>query len=245
VTPFGLDAYLARIGWRGERSPTLATLASLLRAHMVAIPFENLDVLLGRPVRLDPGSLFAKLVTARRGGYCFEHTTLFHAVLDEFGYRTQTHAARVVMLTPRSESPRTHMFLTVHIGGDVVLVDPGFGGQAPLVPLPLVAGQDVRDGADCHRLVRDGEEWVLQAEIDRRLVPLWMSTLEPQYPIDFVLANHYVSTFPESPFVNRLMLRAITPEGRTSVMNRDVTERRGTEVRKYQLPDRAALRALL
>jgi len=68
---------------------------------------------------------------------------------------------------------------------------------------------------------------------------------EPLQPVDVVMANHFVSTFPESPFVNRLMLRAITAEGRTSVMNRDVTVRRGAEATKYQLADRAALRSLL
>jgi N-hydroxyarylamine O-acetyltransferase len=245
VAGFDLDAYLERIRWRGERAPTLATLASLMRAHITAIPFENLDVLLGLPVRLDLDSIVAKLVAGRRGGYCFEHGTLFHAALERFGYRVQAHAARVVMLTPRSESPRTHMFLTVEIAGSLTVVDPGFGGQGPLVPLPLVDGTEVREGADCHRFVRDGEEWVLQAQIDGRMVPLWTSRLEAQYPIDFVLSNHYVSTYPDSPFVNRLMLRAITPEGRTSVMNADVTVRRASGTTKYQLADRAALRALL
>lgn len=242
---FDLDAYLTRIGWSGDRNRTLATLTSLMRAHMAAIPFENLDVLLGRGVRLDLDSVFAKLVTARRGGYCFEHGVLFHAALERFGYRVRTHAARVVMLVPRAEAARSHMLLTVHLDGAIVIADPGFGGHGPLVPLPLVAGTEFHDGADCHAFVRDEEEWVLHARIDGRMVPLWTSTLEPQFPIDFAVANHYVSTFAESPFVTRLMLRAITPEGRTSVMNRDVTVRRGSEVTKFQLADRAALRALL
>jgi N-hydroxyarylamine O-acetyltransferase len=217
-----------------------------MRAHIVEIPFENLDVLLGRPIRLDLDSIFAKLVTARRGGYCYEQTTLFQAVLERFGYRVQAHAARVVVFTPRAESARSHMFLTVKGEGFSVVADPGFGGQGPLVPIPLTAGAQVRDGADGHHWLRDGDEWMLQAELDGRTVSLWTSTLEPQYPIDFVVANHYVSTFADSPFVNRLMLRVIAPDGsRTSVMNRDVTVRRGAEVTKYQLADRAALRALL
>ena len=246
VPAFDLEAYLQRIRWSGDRTPALATLASLMRAHVSAIPFENLDVLLGRPIRLDLDSIFSKLVTARRGGYCFEQTTLFHAVLERFGYRVQTHAARVVVFTPRAESARSHMFLTVRGEGFSVVVDPGFGGQAPLVPIPIVAGAEVRDASDCHQFVRDGDEWVLQAELEGRMVPLWTSTLEPQYPIDFVVANHYVSTCADSPFVNRLMLRVITPEGsRTSVMNRDVTVRRGAAVTTYQLADRAALRTLL
>ena len=114
-----LDAYFARIGWRGTPE-----LAGLLEHHMRAIPFENFDVLLGRRPRLDLEGLEAKLVTARRGGYCYEHSTLFAAVLAELGIACRTHSARVVMMTPRELAPRTHMFLTV--GNDVL--DPGFGG---------------------------------------------------------------------------------------------------------------------
>ena len=137
------------------------------------------------------------------------------------------------------------MLISVEIDGGTVVVDPGFGGHGPLVPVPLVADLDVRDGTDRHRFVHEHDEWVLQAEIDGRMVSLWTSTLEPLQPVDVVMANHYVATFPESPFVNRLMLRAITTGGRTSVMNKDVTVRRGAEATKYQLADRAALRSLL
>ena len=91
---------------------------------------------------------------------------------------------------------------------------------------------------------RDGE-WVLEAEINGTMTPLWTSTLEPQFPIDFELANHWVSTSPGSVFVNRLMLRALTPGGRTSVMNRDVTVVSAGKAEKYQLADRKALRGLL
>ena len=245
MTVFNLDTYLARIGWTGPRVPTLDTLEVLTRAHMSAIPFENLDVLLGRGVAVDLDSIFAKLVLARRGGYCFEHATLFHAVLTEFGFDARTHAARVVMIVPRAEAARTHMLISADIDGRSVVVDPGFGGHGPLVPVPLIAGPDVRDGTDRHRFIREHDEWVLQADIGGTMVSLWTTTLEPLQPVDVVMANHFVSTFPESPFVNRLMLRAITAEGRTSVMNRDVTVRRGAEATKYQLADRAALRSLL
>jgi N-hydroxyarylamine O-acetyltransferase len=240
-----LDAYLTRIGWAGRPEPTGLALRSLLRAHMAAIPFENLDVLLGRGIRLDVDSLIAKLIVARRGGYCFEHTTLFQAVLERIGFPVRAHAARVIMLTPKAEAARTHMFLTVDVEGTSVVVDPGFGGHGPLVDLPLAEGVEVRDGTDLHRFVRQDDEWVLQAQIDGRMVSLWTSTLEVQHPIDFVMANHYVSTFPESPFVNRLMLRALTPSGRVSVMNRDVTIRSGGTSTSGQLADRRALRDLL
>jgi N-hydroxyarylamine O-acetyltransferase len=240
-----LDAYFARIQWGGATVPTLETLAGLLRAHMRRIPFENLDVLLGRGVRLDTDALQAKLVNAHRGGYCFEHATLFAVVLEALGFAPVRHSARVVLVAPRNESPRTHMFLTLSLPEGRFVVDPGFGSLAPGVPLPLDDGAAARTESQTHWMVRDDQYWVLRAPTDEKVVDCWVSTLEADNPIDFVVANHYTSTHPDSSFVNRIMLRALTDDGRVSVMNRDVTIRRGTQSRSLQLTDRKALRALL
>ena len=146
--PFDAAAYLDRIGWRGRLEASLGVLTGLMRAHMRAIPFENIDVLLGRGIRVDLDSVSAKLVTARRGGYCFEHATLFAAALAQAGFAPVAHSARVVMVTPRSAAPRTHMFLSVTIDGTTYVLDPGFGGHGPLVPLPLVEQREIREGSD-------------------------------------------------------------------------------------------------
>jgi N-hydroxyarylamine O-acetyltransferase len=227
-----LERYFERIGYRGGTQATPETLAELLAAHMRAIPFENLDVLLGRPPQLDLPSLEAKLVDARRGGYCYEHSTLFAAVIAELGFTVRLHSARVVIATPRTAAPRTHMFLSV---GDVIL-DPGFGGLAPRLPVPI-------DGtpAGQHRLVRDGADIVLEQAGQR----LWTSSLEHDIPIDFVMANHFTATHPASPFTQRLMMRAFTTDGQVRVMNRDVTLIRGAETQTYPLADRSALRVLV
>ena len=243
---FNADRYFDRIGWRGPLSPTPDTLKALMRAHMARIPFENLDVLLGRGIRVDLDSVYAKLVESKRGGYCFEHSTLFRAALEHVGFHPVSHAARVIMMTPRLSAPRTHMFLSVALDGATYVLDPGFGGHGPLVPLPLVENLDTRDGPDVHRFSRRDGEWLLEAKIGDVMSPLWMSTLEPESPIDFVMGNHFTSTWPDSSFVQRLMLRAVTPDGRrVSVMNRDVTIARNGTFEKSQLADRAALRALL
>lgn len=242
--PFDLDDYLTRIGWTGSRQTSLATLAGILRGHMVRVPFENLDVLLGRGVRLDLESIYQKLVVAGRGGYCFEHGTLVQAALQALGFDVTAHAARVINVRPRAESPLTHMVLTVRLEGRTYVLDPGFGGLAPLVPVPL-SGADAPDGADLHRMVRRDGEWVLEACVGGAQKTLWCSTLEPAPPVDFTMGNHFVSTFPASPFVTSLMLRAFTPGARVSVFNRDVTVRREGAEERHVLTDRAGLRALL
>jgi len=237
-----LDNYFARIDYAGPTSATLDVLAEVLGAHMRAIPFENLDVLMHRPIRLDVDGLQAKLVDAHRGGYCFEHATLLASVLERLGFSPIAHAGRVLLRAPRSEVPRTHMFLTVAIAGVRYVIDPGFGGLAPREPLPL-AFDDNGDGT--HAMAVDGDWWIMRAKSEGRVVDCWASTLEHENAMDFVMANYYTSTHPASPFVNRLMLRALTPDGHVSVMNRDVSHVSAAGTTSRQLADRAELRDLL
>jgi N-hydroxyarylamine O-acetyltransferase len=240
-----LEAYLKRIRWRAPTSPTYDTLAGLLLAHMRAIPFENLDVLLGRGIHLDLPALQEKLIGARRGGYCFEHATLLAAVLESVGFAPIRHSARVVLFAPPTASPRTHMFLTVALAEGTFVLDPGFGGLAPAFPVPLADHPDAAPDGETHWMARDGGYWVLRARSDTGVVDCWVSTLEADNPVDFAVANHYTSTHPASPFVNRVTLRALTDDGRVTVMNRDVTLREAAASRTWKLADRAALRALL
>src|SRR5262245_43809073 len=90
-----LDAYLERIAYRGSRAATATTLADLHQANVAPMPFENLDILLGRAISLELEAVQAKLVAGRRGGYCFEHNTLFRAVLEALGFRVTPLSARV------------------------------------------------------------------------------------------------------------------------------------------------------
>ena len=244
--PFSADGYFSRIGWSGPRTPAFDTLAGILRAHMTSIHWENLDVLLGRAVRIDLDSIYDKLVAARRGGYCYEQSTLLSAALSSIGFTPVAHAARVVYNRPRAEAARTHMFLTVAVDGTTYVLDPGYGGYGPLVPMPLVADAVFRDGRDTYRFLLNGREWTLEAQIDGSWAPLWISTLEPEPAIDFVMANHFTSTHPQSRFTTMLLMRALTPDGgRVTIANRDVTISRNGVAEKSQLADRAELRKLL
>ncbi len=245
TTAIDLDAYLKRLQWREGVEATLTTLEKLLRAHMSAIPFENFDVLLGRPVRLDLDSVQDKLVRSRRGGYCFEHATLFAAVLETLGFQPVRHSARVVLFFPRQDSPRTHMFLTVELPEGAFVLDPGFGGPAPLFPVPLENGATSSNGTATHCMIRDGDAWILRAGAGDKPTDAWVSTLERDYPVDFEMANHFTATHPRSPFVNRIMMSRFTEDGRVTILNREAAIQKGDKRHAIQLADRVALRSFV
>lgn len=240
-----LDAYFDRIDWRGGTAPTFATLAGLLRAHVLQIPFENFDVLLGRGVRLDLDSIQSKLVGARRGGYCFEHATLFAAVLEKLGFETRRHTARVVLFEPVTTAPRAHMFLTVCLPEGTFVADPGFGLFTSRVPIPLVDGAEARGDYETHWMVRDGERWILRAQLGDAPVDAWVTTLEEDNPVDFEMGSHFTATHPASPFVNRIMISAVTEKGRVTLMNCDAKIWQANSASPMKLADRPALRAFL
>ncbi|MGE0869519.1 MAG: arylamine N-acetyltransferase [Kofleriaceae bacterium] len=220
---FELDAYLARIGVSSRGAPTLATLDGLIWAHVRRIPFENLDIVLGRPIRIDLDSIATKLVTAQRGGYCFEHNTLFAEVLRVHGFAVTSLAARV-RWGATAPTPRTHMFLEVMVGAEPYLVDVGFGGTCPTRALPMRSGTyESRHGR--LRLRDDSGFTVLDAETNGAWEPLYMFTREPHHPIDFEVANHYTSTHPGSRFTLGPSVALTTDTGRITYRGGEFTER--------------------
>src|SRR5262245_52810402 len=126
ATDFHLDAYLSRIKYSGPIGPDLATLRLIHRAHLQAIPFENLDIQMGLPVRIDPASVQADLVSRARGGYCFQQNGLFRLVLTAIGFAPRACEGRV-RIEASTVRPRTHMVLIVPLEGGEWLVDVGFG----------------------------------------------------------------------------------------------------------------------
>ena len=233
-----LDRYLSRIGHRGAHEPTVATLRALHLAHATHIPFENLDILLGRPIRIDLPSLQAKLVAGGRGGYCFEQNTLFAAVLRELGFDVTLLAARVRFGATRV-LPRTHMVLKVASEGEDWLADVGFGAAGLLLPVRFGDHAEVRQFAWTYRLIEEGGQWVLRSLRDGAWTDLYAFTLEPQLPVDFEVANHYVSTHPQSRFVQTLTAQRVGPDERRTLVNREFSIERaaGTERRTLSEDD--------
>ena len=206
-----LDAYFDRIGYHGVAAPTFAHLREVHLAHALSIPFENVDVLLGLPIRLDLHSLQDKLVARRRGGYCFEQNMLFAAVLEAIGFPVTRLAARV-RFGRRLVAPRTHMLLGVEAGGTRWLCDVGFGGSGIVEPIPLEPGPPVDQFGWGYRLIPDAAENVLQSREAGGWVDQYAFTLEPQHPVDHEVANHYTSTHPDSPFTRTLTAQRPAPD---------------------------------
>ena len=167
-----LTAYLDRIGYTGPRGPDLAALRGVVAAHATAIPFENIDVLLGRGVRLDTASLSGKLVHAGRGGYCFEHNMLLHHALRALGFRVEGFSARVLWGRPEGDpTARSHMLLRVSLPEGDFLADVGFGGLTLTAPLRFETGTEQQTPHEPHRLVAKDGEIELQARLDGGMDP--------------------------------------------------------------------------
>lgn len=243
-----LAAYFARIGYRGPRAPTLKSLSGIVAGHACAIPFENLDVLLDRPIRIDPASLIDKLVERRRGGYCFEHNSLFRSALESLGFTVTGHAARVMWNQPQDRlMPRTHMLLRVHLPEGDYLADVGFGGLTLTSPLSFAEGDtEQKTRHEAHRLVAVEEGLELQAWLDQDWVPLYRFSDEPQYAIDYELANWFTSTYPDSLFRHHLLMARPEPERRFGLFDGSLTVRhRDGRVERRTLRSAADLAEIL
>ena len=242
-----LDAYLRRIGWDRPVVPDLATLRGLAVAHVAAIPFANLNPLLGLPVKLDLSALQHKLVHDGRGGYCFEQNLLFEAVLRTIGFEVTGLIARVLWGHPDDAiTPQTHMLLHVRLDGEIWLADVGFGGHVLSGALRLQSDIEQATGHEPFRLLRRDAEWRMQSREHEEWRTLYRFELRPTPLVDYVVANHYVSTHPASRFVSNLMLGRTPTDRRLSLFNREFTVRRmGHEPEHRVLRDVAELRQVV
>ena len=210
-----MNDYLARVGLTQP-----VELPELMWAHVQHIPFENLSVLAGQPILLDPDSLWKKLVTERRGGYCFEHNTLFEKLLLNLGYDLVPLQARV-RRGVQEIRPQTHKLLRVTYHGQDYLVDVGFGGEGPSQPLLWLEGkeQEFQPGIR-HRLIRENDLWVLQCRHDDDpWVDLYATDNQRAYPVDYEMANWFTSTYPDSIFVKSMLVSHHHPGGYTSLFD--------------------------
>ncbi|WP_063783794.1 arylamine N-acetyltransferase family protein [Streptomyces sp. WM6372] len=211
-----LDAYLRRTGYDGELVPTLDVLRALTRAHITSIPFETVEIVLGRPISLELQDLQDKLVHGRRGGYCYEHTVLLAAVLERVGFRVTGLASRVRIGSEGAVRAATHAMLRVETGetpetGKVWVCDPGFG-RNPIEPIELADGAETSFSGWGFRLEGSTTEtgdrlYAMRTRGADGWYDLHAFTLDQRYPQDWVVANHFLSTHARSPFAGRLLVQ--------------------------------------
>jgi N-hydroxyarylamine O-acetyltransferase len=219
---FRLDRYLERIKVTGTLAADLATLKILHAAHAEIIPFDGLDPLLGRPVKLDLASLQNKLVDSRRGGYCHEQNALFRAALDAIGFRVTGLSGRARWIYPPDSplGPRTHMLLKVDLPEGPFIADVGFGVCVIDAPLEFKTGVEQRTAMGTYRLSEaDGLFW-LSAKQPESWRMMYAFNLEPQLPADYELANYYTSTSPQALFTSNLIMERVGRDERHKLVNR-------------------------
>lgn len=242
-----LNAYFDRIGFAGSIAPTLATLELIHALHPAAIPFENLNPLIGLPVSLDLASIERKLLGEGRGGYCFEHNLLLMAVLRELDFTVRGLAARVVWSDPTAiDRPPTHMLLAVDIGGASYIADVGFGGLTLTAPLKLKPEVEQPTPHETFRLSGGEPDWTLEARVDGEWKPLYVFDAIEHSPDYYEAPNQWLSTDPQSPFRKELRV-ALSPAGKRLALrnNRFSTHVAGEPSQVRRLTSVAELREVL
>ena len=246
TSAFDLNAYLARVAFeRRPARPGLSTLRDLALAHPRAIPFENLNPLLRRPVQLDIASIQQKLVGGGRGGWCFEHNLLLGTALTALGFKVTGLAARVVWnVPPGVVRGRSHMVLLVTLPEGPHIMDVGFGGSTPTAPLRLQADVEQATPHEPFRLVKVEDGFRVEAKLERMWKGLYIFDLQPQLLADYEMPNWHLCNHPDSHFLLGVMAARVERDRRYSLRNtefavyfpRGDTERRtltsGDEIRR-------------
>ena len=236
-----LGAYFERIGYHGPWVPSFEVLQALMRRHMASIPFEAVDVMLGEGVDLDPGAVDRKMIHGRRGGYCFEHTSLFRRVLQALGFALEPHLARVWIHGGSHAPAATHASLKVEVNGRLWLVDVGFGGFLSNQPLAWRPDQAQHTAFGTFRLVETRDGYMLENRYQEGWWPLYEILDFDWQPVDFEMANHYVATHPRSLFKRELMIARTEDEVRYSLSNNRFTTRFAHGMTQERVLDETAL----
>lgn len=210
---FDQNAWLRRIDYSGPRTPTLATLKALVAAHSAAIAYESIDVLLGRPPKLDVERLQDKMVRGRRGGYCFEQNMLFRAALRSLGFEVTSLQARVVRgLAIDAPRPALHMVLRIDLPEGPHLADVGFGNLAPTSALALQPLLEQATPHETMRFITMGDELTLQAQLGDKWEHIYRVVPHPRFDAEYEIANWYTASHPDSPYLSNIIAARPGPD---------------------------------
>ena len=211
-----------------------------------SIPFENLDIQLGRSISLNPETLVSKIIYQGRGGYCFELNGIFALALKALGFTVRSLLARV-FYGGNELGARTHQVLIVTVSGRNWLADSGFGGPGLRWPLSITRDRIQEQYGERFRLRRETKwGWVLQKEINDTFEDLYVfNEDEPTIDADFEMANHYTATWPLSFFRLHRMCSLHKPWGRITLLDSELTvHRNGHSVKKALQPGHQYLKAI-
>ena len=242
-------AYLDRIGYRGDFAPTVEKLRALHLAHLRTVPFENLDVGLGRPIGLDEGALFEKIVRRRRGGFCYELNGLFAALLRALGFDVSLLAAQFPREAERVAPEFDHLTLLVRTaaGDGSWLADVGAGRGSIAVPLPAESDEEMwqpKAGAAFRLAWEEGRRRLWRREPGGEWEREYVYSLRPHALEDFAEGCRYHQTSPDSGFTRGRICTLATPGGRVTLANRRLIVTEGG-VRSERELDEAGARAAL
>jgi arylamine N-acetyltransferase len=206
VDRLDLDGYLARVGVPA-RAPGRPALDELHEAHVRAFTFDNIDVLLGQHPGVSLDAIQEKFVGRGRGGYCFEHSTIFAAALERLGYPVRRHLGRVGDPAAGTQQARTHMVVEVGLDDQRLLCDPGFG-MSLLRPIPMTDGaeDDYLPGWRYRLRRTDAGDWAMSRLRDDGWEVAHTTDVQEVRPVDVVVGHHFTSTFPGSHFTTGLMV---------------------------------------
>lgn len=240
-----IDAYLKRIGYAGPTEPTAETLRALQRAHMMAVPFENLDIPMGYPITVSVERFYDKIVRRRRGGFCYELNGLFSWLLGQLGFDVTLLSARVFSAEGKLGPEFDHLTLLVRLE-ERLIADVGFGDFA-LQPLPLDSEEPVRQHGDSLRLSRSGD--LRSFERRRGAAPDWepryLFSLTPRRLEEYSEMCQYQQTSPESTFTKKTVCSLATPEGRITLTHDRLIMTADGERQEREIAGEAEYRALL
>lgn len=203
-----LEQYLQRIGYRGSLEPSPANLRALHRAHIEAIPYENLDIHLGKTLSLDLDVIFEKMVHRRRGGWCYEQNSLLAWALGKLGYEVQFLSGAVGREQLGDLAEGNHLVLLVQLDQPYI-ADAGFG-DGPLEPILLREG-NYRQGFLNYSLSREGERWYFHNH-PYGGASGFDFTLKPHAIADFAERCRYLQTSPDSGFVRTTVCQTLNTD---------------------------------
>ena len=213
-----VDEYLKRINYNGDLVVNYDTLSRLMYCHFTSVPYENLDILNLIPLSLEIPDVYDKIVSRKRGGYCFELNALFNWLLNELGFQTESYLSRFLINESTNKIPiRRHRVMKTVIEGKAYIADVGVGVEVPLYPLELIENKETEIRGIVYRF-RKNEllGWVLQSRNYKKNESDWKDiygfTEEIQYEIDFVQPNFWCQYSPDSPLnrQNKIALRTET-----------------------------------